>query len=116
MKCRIEVLAFASAISFVVIRCFYTVEKPQLEGSFYNFTRSKLLNLVNDPPHPSKTTVFIVTPTYTRLTQKADLVRLCSTLKNVNFVHWIVVEDATGKTEYGNPLLETFAEAPVCNT
>lgn len=99
MKCKVEFVAVASVILLITIRCFYTEKKPQLKGCSSNYTRSELLNLVDDPVHPSKTTVFVVTPTYSRLTQKADLVRLCSTLKNVNFIHWIVIEDSLGKTE-----------------
>ena len=44
-------------------------------------------------------TIFMITPTYTRWTQKADLVRLCQTLMHVRNLHWIVVEDAEQKTE-----------------
>lgn len=38
--------------------------------------------------------VYVVTPTYRRPTQKADLTRLAQTLMNLDFVFWIVVEDA----------------------
>ena len=49
--------------------------------------------------NPMLTTVVAITPTYTRLTQKSDLVTLCQTVMNVpNFV-WIVVEDSQVKTE-----------------
>lgn len=37
--------------------------------------------------------VYVVTPTYRRPTQKADLTRLGQTLMNLDFVFWIVVED-----------------------
>nr|CDS33254.2 galactosylgalactosylxylosylprotein [Hymenolepis microstoma] len=110
MKCRIEFVAISLIILLIIIRSFYTEEKPQLSGCFHNFTRTKLLNLVGDPIHPNKTTVFIITPTYSRVTQKADLVRLCSTLNNVNFVHWIVVEDSIGMTGLVN---ETLANCGV---
>lgn len=43
-------------------------------------------------------TIFMITPTYSRWTQKADLVRLCQTLMHVNNLHWIVVEDSDEKT------------------
>uniref|UniRef100_A0A0X3Q4E0 Galactosylgalactosylxylosylprotein 3-beta-glucuronosyltransferase n=1 Tax=Schistocephalus solidus TaxID=70667 RepID=A0A0X3Q4E0_SCHSO len=55
-------------------------------------------------------TVYVITPTYSRLTQKADLVSLRSTLSNLDFIHWIVVEDAHEKT----PLVTQFlAESSV---
>eukprot|EP00035_Acanthoeca_spectabilis_P034596 m.30040 g.30040 ORF g.30040 m.30040 type:complete len:400 (+) comp6749_c0_seq2:1125-2324(+) len=43
---------------------------------------------------PNLPFVYIITPTYSRPTQKADLIRLCYTLRLVPNVHWIVVEDA----------------------
>lgn len=38
--------------------------------------------------------IYMITPTYARLTQKADLLRLCFTLMHVPKLHWIVVEDS----------------------
>ena len=43
-------------------------------------------------------TIYMITPTYTRWTQKADLTRLCQTLMHVPKLHWIVVEDSDQKT------------------
>ena len=43
-------------------------------------------------------TIFMITPTYARWTQKADLTRLCQTLMHVQNLHWIVVEDSNHKT------------------
>lgn len=40
-----------------------------------------------------------ITPTYTRLTQKLDLTRLCQTLMNVPRFLWIVVEDGGTTSE-----------------
>lgn len=42
--------------------------------------------------------IYMITPTHTRHTQKADLTRLCHTLMHVNNLHWIVVEDSFEKT------------------
>lgn len=42
--------------------------------------------------------VFVITPTYTRATQLADLTRLAQTLMLVKDVFWIVVEDANTKS------------------
>ena len=44
-------------------------------------------------------TIFIVTPTYKRVTQKADLTRLCQTLMHVKNLKWIIVEDNVEKSE-----------------
>ena len=43
-------------------------------------------------------TIYAITPTYARLTQKADLTRLLYTLLHVPNFHWIVVEDSDEKT------------------
>ena len=43
-------------------------------------------------------TVYVITPTYARWTQKADLTRLCQTLMHVPNLYWIVVEDSEEKT------------------
>ncbi|XP_067170950.1 galactosylgalactosylxylosylprotein 3-beta-glucuronosyltransferase 3 isoform X2 [Apteryx mantelli] len=48
------------------------------------------------PPElpPELPTIYVVTPTYARLVQKAELVRLSQTLLHVPKLHWVVVEDA----------------------
>ena len=43
---------------------------------------------------PSKPLLYVMTPTYRRATQLADLTRLAQTLMLVPTLHWIVVEDA----------------------
>ncbi|KAH9285246.1 Galactosylgalactosylxylosylprotein 3-beta-glucuronosyltransferase 3 [Echinococcus granulosus] len=43
-------------------------------------------------------TIYVITPTFYRLTQKPELVRLCNTLSLVEDIHWIVVEDSQNKT------------------
>ncbi len=49
--------------------------------------------------------IYMITPTYSRWTQKADLTRLCYTLMQVPNLHWIVVEDSEKKTELVHKLL-----------
>lgn len=44
-------------------------------------------------------TIYVITPTYKRLTQKADLTRLSQTLLHVPKLHWILVEDSEEKTD-----------------
>ena len=51
-------------------------------------------------------TIFAITPTYSRTTQKVDLTSLCQTLMHVpNFV-WIIVEDADEMTPLVTKLLD----------
>ncbi|XP_007442136.1 galactosylgalactosylxylosylprotein 3-beta-glucuronosyltransferase 3 isoform X1 [Python bivittatus] len=49
--------------------------------------------------------IYVITPTYARLVQKAELVRLSQTLMHVKNLHWIVVEDAPSKTPLVSELL-----------
>ncbi|GFR75949.1 galactosylgalactosylxylosylprotein 3-beta-glucuronosyltransferase [Elysia marginata] len=51
-------------------------------------------------------TIYIITPTAFRAEQKADLTRLSHTLKLVNNIHWIVIEDSESKTTMLSRLLE----------
>ncbi|XP_042201207.1 galactosylgalactosylxylosylprotein 3-beta-glucuronosyltransferase 3 [Callorhinchus milii] len=44
-------------------------------------------------------TIYAVTPTYSRLVQKAELVRLSQTFLHVRKFHWIVVEDAANRSK-----------------
>ena len=49
--------------------------------------------------------IFAITPTYDRLTQKVDLTSLCYTVESVpNFI-WIVVEDSDNKSFLVSSLL-----------
>lgn len=50
--------------------------------------------------------IFAITPTYARYTQKADLVRLAQTLLHVTNLHWILVEDASYRTDLVSRLLQ----------
>jgi len=49
--------------------------------------------------------LYIVTPTYTRATQLADLTRLANTLRLVPRVHWLVAEDSNTTSETVKELL-----------
>ena len=51
----------------------------------------------------------MITPTYTRLTQKADMTRLCYTLMHVSNLHWIVIEDSTKETPLVTGILTKYA-------
>ncbi|CAG5130585.1 unnamed protein product [Candidula unifasciata] len=43
--------------------------------------------------------IYLITPTYTRLEQKAELTRLSHTLMLVKNIHWIVIEDSESQTD-----------------
>ncbi|CAD0197858.1 unnamed protein product [Chrysodeixis includens] len=50
--------------------------------------------------------IYGITPTYSRLAQKADLTRLSQTLMHVKNFHWVVIEDSTEKTKLVANLLK----------
>jgi hypothetical protein len=50
-------------------------------------------------------TIFIVTPTYWRATQRAELTRLQNTLRNVPKIVWILIEDSNKKSDLINEFL-----------
>ena len=49
--------------------------------------------------------IYVITPTYTRLVQKAELTRLSQTLRLVPNLHWILVEDSKETTKLVTNLL-----------
>uniref|UniRef100_A0A8D8ZZR6 Galactosylgalactosylxylosylprotein 3-beta-glucuronosyltransferase n=1 Tax=Cacopsylla melanoneura TaxID=428564 RepID=A0A8D8ZZR6_9HEMI len=51
-------------------------------------------------------TIYVITPTYARPVQKAELTRLSHTFMLVPKLHWIIVEDASNKTELVANLLK----------
>lgn len=50
-------------------------------------------------------TIFAITPTYTRSTQRVDLTSICHTLMHIPEITWIVIEDAVNKTQAVTNLL-----------
>ncbi|XP_005988878.1 galactosylgalactosylxylosylprotein 3-beta-glucuronosyltransferase 3 [Latimeria chalumnae] len=74
----------------------------QLQGEV---KRLQLKVKAEHPDPPSLPTIYAITPTYTRLVQKAELVRLAQTFLHVNNFHWIVVEDSATKTKLVADLL-----------
>lgn len=66
------------------------------------------INSTNNIP-----TIYMITPTYSRWTQKADLTRLCQTLMHIKHLHWIVVEDSEIKTDLVTRFL---SHCPVSST
>ncbi|KAL1138889.1 hypothetical protein AAG570_008951 [Ranatra chinensis] len=54
---------------------------------------------------PTLPVIYVITPTYARPVQKAELTRLSHTLMLVTNLHWIVVEDAVRKSSLVESLL-----------
>ena len=63
--------------------------------------QSQVVN-TNDKSVP---TIYVITPTYARPQQKAELTRLCHTFLLVPNIHWIIIEDAKSNTNLVHNLL-----------
>jgi len=53
--------------------------------------------------------IYLITPTYARLTQKADMTRLMYTLMHVENLHWIIIEDHDEKTQLITKFIEQIS-------
>ncbi|XP_008935329.1 PREDICTED: galactosylgalactosylxylosylprotein 3-beta-glucuronosyltransferase 1-like [Merops nubicus] len=72
-------------------------------------TPKVLQSYVYSRPPPwsdSLPTIFVITPTYSRPVQKAELTRLANTFLHVQNLHWVVVEDSPRRTNLVSNLLE----------
>lgn len=49
--------------------------------------------------------IYVITPTHSRLEQKAELTRLCQCFMHVPKIHWIVIEDRENKSKLVERLL-----------
>ncbi len=65
----------------------------------------RLADIYSDPVYDD-VSIFAITPTYARLTQKVDLTSLCYNIQNIpNFI-WIVIEDSKTKTDVVTKILD----------
>lgn len=64
-------------------------------------------NMKKTEPGPPLPTIYVITPTYARLVQKAELTRLSQTLLHVPQLHWLLVEDALQKSLLVSNLLRS---------
>lgn len=77
-----------------------TILKQRLQAYKDSQSLDKSISLRNiDDSNKPLPPIFMITPTYARWTQKADLTRLTQTLMHVQNLHWIVVEDSEEKTK-----------------
>lgn len=71
----------------------------RLEVQLKNLKRSVRDVLPMAADRKNMPTIYFITPTYYRPTQKADLIRLSQTLAHIPNLHWIVVEDSNNRSE-----------------
>lgn len=75
--------------------------------SVHKFRGGSELNRLKRADELNLPTVFVITPTFKRFVQKAELTRVYQALKPVKNLHWIVVEDAVNKTDLVANFLRT---------
>lgn len=68
-------------------------------------SRNQSVPSLHHKPHPLPT-IFVITPTYTREVQKAELTKQCQTFMLVDNLHWIVIEDSDKQTKLVSNLLK----------
>ena len=72
---------------------------------------SNMSKCVMPAPESSKAntslrTVYVITPTFRRHSQRPDITRMAQTLISARGVHWIVIEDSKNKSQYVTSLLQ----------
>lgn len=80
------------------------VESAQIHLKIYS-NESYIFKDVYHPRSNSRPVLYIITPTYRRPQQIAELTRLSHTLKLVTYLHWLVIEDSPVKSPQVNHLL-----------
>ena len=74
-----------------------------ISSSNYSQRKNSEQNITSN--HKGSKTIFVITPTYARSTQKIDLTSMCSTLMHIPNLVWIVIEDASKATDLVSKLL-----------
>ena len=96
-------------------RCKSKVESPANPDSSH--VEGARLDVRVSTDSSNNVSIFAVTPTYTRYTQKVDLTSLCYTVESVSNIIWIVVEDSTRKTDLvANLLRRCRVRLTLCST
>ncbi|XP_043261562.1 galactosylgalactosylxylosylprotein 3-beta-glucuronosyltransferase I isoform X1 [Colletes gigas] len=81
-----------------------SLQADQRDANRLSYTIMKLIeknSVLSDSgkrEYADKPTIYVITPTFARPVQKAELTRLSQTFLHVPNLHWIVVEDAAIKT------------------
>uniref|UniRef100_A0A915I4V8 Galactosylgalactosylxylosylprotein 3-beta-glucuronosyltransferase n=1 Tax=Romanomermis culicivorax TaxID=13658 RepID=A0A915I4V8_ROMCU len=77
----------------------------RLELKLKNLEGKRRMDSNRNPNFSKTSTIYIITPTYARASQKADLTRLSYTLSLVSNIYWIVVEDSDVTTDLVEKIL-----------
>lgn len=99
---------FASLLCSSILDCHHYQSVISIQDSLlsqYRLNTSKFNVVTTAENASSLPVIYMITPTYARPTQKADLIRLCFTLMHVPMLHWIIVEDSVVRTKLVERLL-----------
>ncbi|XP_052096132.1 galactosylgalactosylxylosylprotein 3-beta-glucuronosyltransferase 2-like [Mytilus californianus] len=98
-KMKTNSAAQVSVIALLItcIGCYYLYSKVLSSEVLYYGGKMSCTEEVEQNKHLP--IIYVITPTYKRLTQIPELTRLGNTLRNVPAVHWIVVEEGEGTLE-----------------
>lgn len=72
--------------------------------------REKLSRLQYTTPQVNIPAIYVITPTYARPVQRAELTRLLNVFRQVPNLHWIIVEDSSNKTKMVTSILQEFTQ------
>ncbi|CRK97451.1 CLUMA_CG010840, isoform A [Clunio marinus] len=97
--------------SFTTTKHSQTASEPSIQNDMYNLTTFGALavetvNSLTSSIHPPPPPLYIITPTYRRPEQLAELTRLGYTLKHISNLFWLVIEDAEKPTTLVTKLLQ----------
>ena len=106
-KTLVVPLLASTFIMAVVCVCCYCLLWKSILLSCNSQSSNNLLGSTDLPVTDRSTkTIYVITPTYKRVTQKVDLTSMCHTLMNVPDLVWIVIEDAPEPTDLITRLLQ----------
>ena len=105
LKLRNRTAAFVIMIltALTYTYCFIIGYTQLKQVTFSSYYTSGAIMVNSSKPLP---VIYVVTPTYKRPTQAPDLTRVAQTLMLVKQIHWIVIEDATEKSDFVTGLLK----------
>jgi len=103
------VVPLLTSTFILAVVCVYYFSLPwePIISSYSSQFSNNLLRSTDLPVNNRSTkTIYVITPTCKRVTQKVDLTSMCHTLMNVPDLVWIVIEDAPEPTDLVTRLLQ----------
>ncbi|XP_071158804.1 galactosylgalactosylxylosylprotein 3-beta-glucuronosyltransferase 1-like [Mytilus edulis] len=95
------------SVKAVILACigFFFLYSKFLSSDVLHYDNGGRISCTKREQNKHLPIIYVITPTYKRLTQIPELTRLGNTLRNVPAVHWIVVEEGTRTLEVVRHLL-----------